>query len=205
MEIIKNKGGYIALAGIIIVLSIIALRGCTQETTYSQVYVDSLKKSYDSLAIVAEQAVTRADKISTERDRLKAEGVQTKIVYLNKTKTEKVRELEKVIGRVESDSNKVCLTYDQLDSVNLINIDKMVCEALAVLADEEIAELRIATASYKLGKAKGDTALTTMSNELTHVSTDLESAKGKVKRNRKIALWAALVAVFEGAVILVRR
>jgi hypothetical protein len=205
MEIIKNKGGYIALAGIIIVLSIIALRGCTQETTYSQVYVDSLTKSYDSLAIVAEQAVTRADQISIERDSIKAKGVQTKIVYLTKTKTEKVLELEKVIGRVVSDSSKVCLTYPQLDSVNLINIDKIVCEALAVLADEEIAELRIATASYKLGKAKGDTALATMSNELTRVSTDLESAQGKVKRNRKIALWAALVTVFEGAVILVRR
>jgi hypothetical protein len=201
----SSKYIIITLVAMAAILSVIALRGCTQETTYSQVYVDSLTKSYDSLAIVAEQAETRADQISIERDSIKAKGVKTKIVYLTKTKTEKVRELEKVIGAVESDSNKVCLTYDQLDSVNYINIDKMVCEALAVLADEEIAELRIATASYKLGKAKGDTALATMSNKLTLVSKDLENAQGKVKRNRKIALWAALVAVFEGAVILVRR
>jgi hypothetical protein len=201
----SSKNIIIILVAMATILGVIALRGCHKETTYSQVYVDSLIKSYDSLAIVAEQAVTRADQISIERDSIKAKGVKTKIVYLTKTKIEKVRELEKVIGRVVSDSSKVCLTYDQLDSVNYINIDKMLCEALAVLADEEIAELRIATASYKLGKAKGDTALSTMSNKLIRVSKDLENAQGKVKRNRKITLWAALVAVFEGAVIWVRR
>jgi hypothetical protein len=195
----------IALIAVILILLAALFIVYDKNETYSQSYVDSITKSRDSLAIVADQAVYRADQIAIERDKVKAQVVKTKIVYRNKTKPEKVRELEKVIGAVESDSSKVCLTYDQLDSVNYINIDKVACEALLELADKEVQELRLATANYKLGKAKGDTAIATLSEQLDRVSEDLEKAKSKVKRNRKIALWAALVAVVEGAFIVVRK
>tara|TARA_R110000782_G_scaffold69133_1_gene139081 strand:- start:79 stop:705 length:627 start_codon:yes stop_codon:yes gene_type:complete len=195
----------IALIAVILILLAALFIVYDKNETYSQSYVDSITKSRDSLAIVADQAVYRADQIAIERDKVKAQVVKTKIVYRNKTKPEKVRELEKVIGAVESDSSKVCLTYDQLDSVNYINIDKVACEALLELADKEVQELRLATANYKLGKAKGDTAIATLSDKLDRVSKDLEKAKKRIKRNRKIALWAALVAVVEGAFIIVRK
>jgi hypothetical protein len=195
----------IALIAVIIILLAALFIVYDNNKTYSQSYVDSITKSRDSLAIVADQAVYRADQIAIERDKVKAQVVKTKIVYRTKTKPEKVIELEKVIGAVDSDSSKVCLSYDQLDSVNYINIDKVACEALLELADKETQELRLATVNYKLGNAKGDTALATMSDKLDRVSKDLEKAKGQVKRNRKIAFWAALVAVVEGAFIVVRK
>lgn len=195
----------IALITVILILLAALFIVYDKNDTYSQTYLDSITKSRDSLAVVADQAVYRADQIAIERDKVKAQVVKTKIVYRNKTKPEKVRELEKVIGAVESDSSKVCLTYDQLDSVNYINIDKVACEALLELADKEVQELRLATENYKLGKAKGDTAIATLSEQLDLVSKDLAKAKKRIKRNRKIALWAALVAVVEGAFILVRK
>ena len=195
----------IALITVILILLAALFIVYDKNETYSQTYVDSITKWRDSLAIVADQAFYRADQRAIERDKVKAEVVKTKIVYRTKTKPEKVIELEKVIGAVDSDSSKVCLSYDQLDSVNYINIDKVACEALLELADKEMQELRLATANYKLGKAKGDTALATISDKLDRESKDLIKSNKKVKRNRKIAFWAALVALVEGAFIIVRK
>lgn len=202
---LQYNWSYILVAILLVVLGVMIFRGCDIKPSYTSDYVDSLIKSKDSAIAVANEYELRANKYAQERDSLEKRGERVRVEYRYKTRIERVVQIEKVIGEVVADSNGVHITYDQLDSINYIAIDRDLCESVLKKADKQIEELSKSLENYKIAAKKQDEAFKLVDTKLDVANGKLAKSIKKIKRNRKMAIGAGLIAMANGVVLYLKR
>lgn len=202
---LQYNWSYILVAILLVVLGVMIFRGCDTKPSYTPDYVDSLIKSKDSAIAVANEYELRANKYAQERDSLEKRGERVRVEYRYKTRIERVVQIEKVIGEVVADSNGVHITYDQLDSINYIAIDRDLCESVLKKADKQIEELSKSLENYKIAAKKQDEAFKLVDTKLDVANGKLAKSIKKIKRNRKMAIGAGLIAMANGVVLYLKR
>lgn len=202
---LQYNWSYVLLIILTILSIFFSFRGCDKPKEYSQEYVDSLVKSKDSAVAVAMEHERRFKKATEQRDSIVKVGEKLKEDYNKKTRPERIVIIERIIGPVDSDSSGIRITYDQLDSINLIVIDRDICESIVSKADEQIAELFGATTNYKLALNKSEEVNGILKVKVTELSNSNNKYKKKTKRNRKIAIGVGIVAIGQAAILYLKR
>lgn len=114
----------------------------------------------------------------------------------------KISMLEGVVGGdVVVHDNLVCLNESQIDSVNILSMDKEECEEVLEIAknvirlkDEIIDSKQEQIINWRIIHDTTTVEIT----QLREIYKDNKNDKKKIKRNRKFAIGAIIVALLEG-------
>lgn len=205
MEVLKNNWQYIV---IVLFCFWLGRSSFLRQSTLDNEVVDTQEFS-DS--VIVENRILNVGEVrdSLEIEELKqdtavliAEYKDLKRKYLSVSYKLKVSMLESVVGGdVVVHDNLVCLNESQIDSVNLLSMDKDEClEVLEIaknvinLKDEIINSKQQQIINWRIIH---DTTVVEIT-QLRNVYQANKKDKKKIKRNRRFAIGAVMVAVLEG-------
>jgi len=154
--------------------------------------IKSINDVHDSLEI---------EELKQDTANIQAENRELKIQYANISYKLKVQMLEGIVGDVVVHDNLVCLNESQIDSVNILSMDKEECEEVLeiaknviVLKDKIIDSKQEQIINWRIIHDTTTVEIT----QLRNVYQANKKDKKKIKRNRKFAIGAIIVAVLEG-------
>jgi hypothetical protein len=206
IEIFKKNWFGILVSAVLLTLCTLQFRGCQAEKLgYSPEYVSQLLKSRDSVVAIAQDAQRRLDILIQEKDSIIARGVITKTEYITKTRIEKVRVIERIVGPVKDSAGYVYLNSAQVDSVNYIAMERDLCESLLDNCSKRNTELTFSVKNYSIATSKGDKLILDFKHEIKTINNSRTKDKKRIKRNRNIAIGATAIALLEGLIITLKQ
>ena len=172
------------------------------EVVDTQEFSDSVITENRILAIKEVEDSLRVEELKQDTAILIAEYKDLRRRYNTVSYKLKVSMLEGVVGGdVVVHDNLVCLNEDQIDSVNLLSMDKDECEEVLEIAknvirlkDEIIDSKQEQIINWRIIHDTTRVEIT----QLRNVYQENKKDKKKIKRNRKFAIGAIIVALLEG-------
>ncbi len=172
------------------------------EVVDTQEFSDSVITENRILAIKEVEDSLRVEELKQDTAILIAEYKDLRRRYNTVSYKLKVSMLEGVVGGdVVVHDNLVCLNEDQIDSVNILSMDKDECEQVLEIAtnvirltDEIIDSKQEQIINWRIIHDTTTVEIT----QLRNVYQENKKDKKKIKRNRKFAIGAIIVALLEG-------
>lgn len=168
----------------------------------TQEFSDSLLVENRIKAIGEVEDSLEIEELKQDTAIIQAENRDLKRKYANLDYRYKISMLESVVGGdVIVHDNLVCLSESQMDSVNILSMDKEECEEVLeiaknviILKDKIIDSKQEQIINWRIIHDTTTVEIT----QLRNVYQANKKDKKKIKRNRKFAIGAVIVAVLEG-------
>lgn len=176
------------------------------EVASTEQFSDSVLVENRILSIKEVEDSLKVEELKQDTAQLIAEYKTLKRKYNSVSYKYKVIMLESVVGGdVIVKDNLVCLSESQMDSVNILSMDKEECEQVLEIAksviklkDNIINSKQEQIINWRIIHDTTTVEITQLRNVYQINKKDKERDKKKIKRNRKFAIGAVIVAVLEG-------